>query len=281
MDRLETRELVYFVAVAEELHFGRAADRLGIAQPPLSRAIGRLERRLGVVLFERSSRRVALTEPGEVLLSEGRKALEAVTAAERRTRRAGRRVPRLALALKPGSDGGLLPEILAAYEARADAVPVDVVMCGMHERTAVLRDGRADVGLLHGSLADLHGLDTAELLVESQIAVLPRRHRLAGRTSLTLADLKDETLPRWQADRDERPAARDVGELMQLIALGRLVAVVPSSVRGQIRADLAHVPVEDAPHTPMVLAWPRHRRSQALAGFVHTASTVAARVLRD
>src|SRR5437868_10093500 len=152
MDRLETRELIYFVMVAEELHFGRAAQRLGIAQPPLSRAIKRLERRLGVRLFERTSRKVTLTMPGEVLLAEGRKALEAVTAAGRRAQRAGQRLPHLILAVKPGSDGGPLPEILSRYESPADAVPVEVVLCGIHERTAILRDGRADVGLLHGSV---------------------------------------------------------------------------------------------------------------------------------
>ena len=85
---METRELRYFVAVAEELHFGRAARRLGIAQPPLSRAIRQLERRLDVTLLERTSRTVTLTEAGSVLLREGRAALDAVDAADRRTRRA-------------------------------------------------------------------------------------------------------------------------------------------------------------------------------------------------
>ncbi|MFF3330673.1 LysR family transcriptional regulator [Streptomyces sp. NPDC002888] len=77
MERLETRELEYFVAVAEELHFGRAAERLGIAQPPLSRAISRLERRMGVQSFERTSRRVDLTAAGAVFLAESRKVLRA------------------------------------------------------------------------------------------------------------------------------------------------------------------------------------------------------------
>src|SRR5207253_1644234 len=90
MERVETRDLEYFLAVAEELHFGRAAERLGIAQPPLSRAIGRLERWLGVQLFERTSRRVDLTSAGAVFLAESRKALAAVDTAVLRAQRTGR-----------------------------------------------------------------------------------------------------------------------------------------------------------------------------------------------
>jgi DNA-binding transcriptional LysR family regulator len=115
MDRLETRELAYFLAVADELHFGRAATRLGIAQPALSKAVRQLERRLGVTLLERTSRMVALTEAGRVLSREARFALEAVSAAALRTQRAGTRDPRLILAMKPGGDAGLLPAILAVY----------------------------------------------------------------------------------------------------------------------------------------------------------------------
>src|SRR3569833_3884123 len=102
---MESRELVYFVAVAEEQNFSRAAARLGIAPPPLSRAIQRLERRLRLRLLERTSRQVTLTHAGEVLRNEGRKALTSLAAAERLTLRAGRE-PRLVVVTQPGGDAG-------------------------------------------------------------------------------------------------------------------------------------------------------------------------------
>ncbi len=195
MQAAETRELRYFVAVAEELHFGRAAQRLGIAQPPLSRAIRQLERRMGVTLIERTSRRVRLTAAGEVLLHEGRQALNAVTAATRRAQRAGARQARLILTLKPGGDGGLLPEILAGYQSLPGAIGVDLTF-SIGERAAMLRDGRADVGLLHSPQNDLSGLDAEELLTEQQVVALAERHPLARRASVRLADLDGETMPR-------------------------------------------------------------------------------------
>ena len=118
---MEVRELRYFIAVAEELHFSRAAERLGIAQPPLSRAIKQVERRLGVTLLVRSSRAVRLTPAGETLLREGRTALAAMTRAARHAQRAAQPEPRLILAMKPGGDGGLLPDLLTAYEAQGAA----------------------------------------------------------------------------------------------------------------------------------------------------------------
>ncbi len=275
MDPVETRELSYFVAVAEELSFTRAAARLGIAQSPLSRAIQRLERRLGVTLLERTSRHVALTPAGEVLLREGGRALEAVTTATRLAQRAGR--PGLVVAMKPGGDAALLPSILAAYAAEPGAVPVEVA-CGVGERVEMLRDGRADVGLLHDT-NDLSGLDTAELLVEDQVVILPPHHRLAARPAVVLAELAGETMPRWPGSTSghaDGPVVREVGQLMQLIALGRTLAVVPASARELIRADLSCVPVLDAAPTTLLLAWPEGRRSPALASFVRAAVTVAA-----
>ncbi len=274
---VETRELAYFLAVARELHFGRAAESLGIAQPPLSRAIGRLERRLGVTLLERTSRRVTLTPAGETLLAEGAAALDAVTAAVRRTRRAGGAAPRLVLAMKPGGDGGgLLPAILAAYERRPDALPVEVLLG--YGADHALRDGRADAALLYTPRQDVTGLATEDLLEEPQVAVLPRGHRLAGRAQVSMADLDGGGVPLARHGRgpDGLPPITDGGQLMQLIALGRAVAVLPASMRGLLRDDLAAVPVRDAAPTTLVLAWPEASRSRALAEFVRSAAAVAA-----
>lgn len=287
MDRVETRELSYFVAVAEELHFGRAAQRLGMAQPPLSRAIRQLERRMGVTLLERSSRRVALTVAGEVLLHEGRKALDAMSAATARAQRAGRSDPRLVLVMKPSSDGGLLSGILAEFERAPEAIAVDILTCGIGEQAGLLRDGHADVGLLHGQHQahgphralgrhDLSGLDTEELMVERQVVILPAGHRLAGRAAVCMADLSGEAVPARPGTAEDGGGRHDAGQLLQLIALGRAIAVVPESARSQLRRDLVCVPVLDAAPTTVLIAWPEHSRSAALAAFVRAATTVAA-----
>jgi len=271
MSAVETRELAYFVAVAEERNIGRAAARLGIAQPPLSRALQQLERRLGVLLLERTNRGVDLTPAGAVLLAEGRRALDAVAAAVRRTQRAGAVVPRLTLAMKPDGDAGLLARVLPRYRSEPDAVEVEVVVCGIGEQAQLLRDGRADLALLP-SHDDLTGFDTEVLLVLDQVAALARGHRLAGREALVLADLDGEP----QASDADRPAVRDVGQLMQLVALGQLVAVVPTSAQRNARADVVFVPLLDAPTTDLVLAWPEGSRSRAVAAFLRACTAVVA-----
>jgi DNA-binding transcriptional LysR family regulator len=278
MDGLETRELAYFVAVAEELHFGRAAQRLGIAQPPLSRAIKQIEHRVGVPLLVRSSRQVKLTAAGAILLHEARKALDAVAAATRRARRAGEQRPRLVVVTKPGGDAGLLPAILAAYEAEPGLPAADVQLCGLGEQAPLLRDGRADVALLHRPWDDLSGFDTEDLLAQRQVAVLPPAHRLAGRTALTLADLAGEPLPRWpgaKPDGADGPQVRDGSQLLELVALGRVVALLPDSIRDRLRPDLVCVPVLDAAMSTLVVAWPERSRSPATAAFVRAALAAA------
>jgi DNA-binding transcriptional LysR family regulator len=267
MDRLETRELAYFLAVSDELHFGRAAARLGIAQPALSKAIRQLERRLGVILLERSSRAVALTEAGRVLAREARVALEAVSAAARRTQRAGTRDPRLILALKPGGDAGLLPAILAAYEREPGAWPAEVAFGADPAR--MLRDGQADAALLYAPPDELGGLDTEALLTEAPVAVLPASHPLAHRASLQMADLAGENLHRKPAEPDEM---KSLSELMHLVALGRTVAVLPRVLTRPLRDDLVTVPMADLPPVALVLAWPAHSTSPSVAALARVAA---------
>jgi DNA-binding transcriptional LysR family regulator len=274
---METRELRYYVAVAEELHFGRAAERLGIAQPPLSRAIQRLERRLGVTLLERSSRAVSLTEAGRVLLAEGRAALEAVEAADRRTRRAG---SGFVLAAKAGASGEFLAKLLDAYAAEPGAVEVEVLLCGIAEQERLLRDGRADVALLHLPFDSIVGLDTEELRTETQVVVLPGGHPLSTRPSLTLAEvtaLPGLPMPRWPGPGGvyppgPGPEVHNHTQLLQLISLGRAAALLPESCRAQLGHDLVAVPVSDAPTVTTVIAWPPQSRSRAVAGLVRAAT---------
>ncbi|WP_406141257.1 LysR family transcriptional regulator [Streptomyces sp. NBC_01089] len=283
---METRELRYFVAVAEELHFGRAAQRLGIAQPPLSRAIQQLERRLGAALLDRTSRTVALTEAGGVLLTEGRAALDQVDAAERRTRRAALSAtagsPGLVLVTKASASSELLAKLLDAYAAEPGAVPVEVILCGPAEQARLLRQGRADVALLHRPFDSTAGFDTEDLGTEGQVVVLPSAHPLTARAQVHMADiagLPGLPLPRWP-DPDgiyppgPGPQVRDHAQLLQLVALGRACAVSPESCRAQLHGDLAAVPVLDAPTVTTVIAWPSHSRSRAVADLVRTATRV-------
>ena len=276
---METRELRYFVAVAEERHFGRAAERLGMAQPPLSRAVAQLERRLGAELFRRTPRGVELTDAGLVLLSEGRAALDAVDAAERRTRRAAGdgAAPSVVLAAKAGASSELVAKLLDAYAAEPGAVQVDLLLCGPGEQAAVLRDGRADVALLHLPFDDVSGLDTEELAHEGQVLLVQSGHPVTARSSVSLADLDDLPLPRWPdpcgayAD-GSGVEVRDHTQLLQLVSLGRAAAVLPESARSGLRDGIAVVPVVDAPTVTTLIAWPPHSRSAAVAGLVRTAS---------
>jgi DNA-binding transcriptional LysR family regulator len=277
VDRVETRELRYFVAVAEELHFGRAADRLGIAQPPLSRTIAQLEHRLGVALLTRTSRRVSLTDAGAVLLAESRAILGAVAAAERRTRSAATDRPSLVLAAKAGGSGEVLAKLLDAYAAEPGAVPVDLLLCESNTQIPLL-DGRADVALLHEPFDPTTGLDLEVLHTEGQVAVMPSSHPLAGAARLRMADVADlPEIARWPNPDGTYPdgpglEVRNLTQLFQMISLGRAVAVLPEIARTVPQEGLVAVPVVDAPQVTTVIAWPPHSRSRALADLVRVAT---------
>ena len=280
---METRELRYFVAVAEEMHVGRAAQRLGIAQPPLSRAIAQLERRLGAELFIRGPRGVTLTTAGQTLLDEGRAALAAVEAAERRTRRAVETISRRAsvvLTAKAGASSELMAKLLDAYAVEPDAVDVDVVLSPPGHQAAMLRDGRADVAILHRPFDDISGFDVDTLAVEDQVVIMPSGHPASCLASMTVAEatsIPELPTPRWPKLDGTYPAGpgpelRDLTQVLQLVRLGRTAIVLPESARVNLRDGLAVVPLSDAPQVTTVIAWPPHSTSAGVAGLVRTAA---------
>jgi DNA-binding transcriptional LysR family regulator len=283
MDLVESRPLRYFVAVAEELSFARAAERLGIAQPALSRAIAKLETQLGVRLLERTTRHVALTDAGAVLLEEVRGPLEGLEAAARRAQRAGAPRHRLVVAVKADLDGGVLEDAMAAYARDRSAVPLEVELCGWGEPPSLLRDGRADVALLYAPFED-RGTDHDVLLEEPQHVALAADHPLARQPGVHLADLAEHFAP-WPGmphlwlphDTAERPAFDGLPGLLMLVELGRLAVVLPASVLARyVRPQLAHRPLVDAEPAQLVVAWPQASTSLAAAAFVRAVSDVAA-----
>ncbi|WP_029106991.1 LysR family transcriptional regulator [Mycobacterium sp. URHD0025] len=277
MEMLEMRELRYFVAVAEQLHFGRAARQLRIAQPALSKTIQRIESRLSVDLFVRTSRSVTLTAAGQALLEHGRHALNAMDIAVHKTQQAGE-PDHLRLAMKPGGDAGLLPGLLAAYAEQQYAGRVEIVFCSGTSRSQVLRDGQADVALLYAPFDDLTGFTTVPLHVEDRVALLPKTHPLAGRAGIRMKDLAAETFPRWVGvpnDHSAGPEIEDVTELVPLVQIGRAVAVLPRSLVSPVPPATVCVPVRDAGTSSIVLAHNAHDHRSTVTAFIAAAASAA------
>jgi len=290
MDDIEARELRFFVAVAEELNFSRAAERLGMTQPPLSRAIRQLERRLGLPLFERDTRQVTLTPAGQAMLNEAGTALEVLSAIVRRTRRAALATPTLMVTAKPGLATGLLRRIADSYTKLPGAVRVDVVVSGYREQASMVRDGRADLALLSSPYDD-RGLAAEPLTSEPRTAALPSGHDLVRRAALRCRDLKGWPVPQWPdaipgerrywsgQDRESQsdvpaqgPVVSDSTQLLEVVGLGQAIALIPLSLaKSNPRADIVYRLVGDASPYTTVIAWPEGARARSVAQFVRTA----------
>lgn len=284
----EVRQLRYFVAVAEEQHFGRAAERLGIAQPPLSRAIRELERQLGVQLLERTTRQVTVTPAGATLLRDARTALDAVSAAARRARNVGSPQPMLRVAIKADFDAGLLPMILEAYKADPDALPAEVIYGARGAQVPALLDGRADVAILPQPYDD-SGVDWEPLLTEPRLLAISATDPLAGRSRLRLSDLAGRVLPDGSpADHGDTappapsvttPTGLDLAQIFHRVELGETVFFAPRSlVQRHTRPDIAYREVDDLGPSTLTVAWPVISGSPAVAAFVRVAAGVAAAV---
>lgn len=193
---MELRHLRYFVAVAEELHFGRAAKRLGVAQPPLSRQIRDLEREIGTPLFDRVPRGVDLTPAGAAFLPEARLTLAQAERAQRSAQRAARgETGRLRVGfVEAATHSGILPDVLSFFRMHLPSVGLSLFELESLRQAEALRDARIDLGILHSPPLDADRWLRVELIyTEPVVLVVPGSHRLARRARFTLASLADES----------------------------------------------------------------------------------------
>jgi DNA-binding transcriptional LysR family regulator len=194
---MELRQLRSFVAVAEELHFRRAAERLHLAQPSVSQQIRTLEAELGVRLFERNRRGAMLTPAGAALLPEARDMLSRAEHAAATVRAAGTgRRGRLRMSLTRSLTGGIAGEIVAAYRAEYPEVELDLSLGTTMLHVEQLHAGEIDVGFVRPPLEE-PGLLELRLGREPMICVLPRGHRLTRRSTVRPSDLRAEPLVWW------------------------------------------------------------------------------------
>ncbi|MGF7238501.1 MAG: LysR family transcriptional regulator [Frankia sp.] len=257
---VDLRKLRYFVAVAERLHFGRAAEFLHIAQPALSRQIRALEHDLGVRLFDRDRHRVTLTPAGRQLLDDARPLLAAAAATRRRVRRAGDGHRTFTVGFRAGI---AVTAAVRAFAAEHPDVTVEPHQVEWDDQVEPLLNGRVEVAFLRPPVAEA-GLTLVTLFTEPRVAALPVDHRLAGKGAVHRADLADELFT-WpagagtEASRRTRTSAgivvRTVEEKLEHIAAGRAVVLLPTSMAALYqRPDVVYVPLIDEPPEPVFLA---------------------------
>ncbi|BDM69559.1 LysR family transcriptional regulator [Streptomyces nigrescens] len=277
---MELRTLRYFVAVAEELHFGRAAARLHMSQPPLSRAIKQLETEAGAALFDRSSAGVRLTPVGAVLLDEARALLDQADRVRVRVAAAAGTATLTVGILGDSSDPGAT-RLARAYHRRHPHVEVRIRDTDLTDPTCGLHAGAVDVALTRGPF-DETGLCVHELRADPVGALLRADDPLARRDGLKLADLADRrwfrfpegTDPLWQSywnggESREGPVVRAVQECRQAVLWNGTVGM--TLLDHEPATGLTVVPLIDMPPSRVVVAWHAGDTNPLISSFVRTA----------
>ncbi|MRW89799.1 LysR family transcriptional regulator [Duganella sp. FT80W] len=273
---MELRHLRYFVAVAEERNFTRAAERLHIAQPPLSRQIQQLEELLDVVLIEKGSRPLRLTEAGEFFLVHARTLLDQARDLKAMTQRVGKLERKLVVGFVASTLYGELPDIVRRFSERFPQVEVTLHEMMTVEQMQALKEGRIDVGFGRLKSED-PSIRRITLREERMVAALPPNHRLAERNALWLRDLVHEKLLVYP--KSPRPsfadqvlavlseanvvpgAVAEVRELqiaMGLVAAGQGIAIVPESVQAMHHRNVVYRPLDDKHAFSPILFSVRH-----------------------
>ncbi|MBB3117896.1 LysR family transcriptional regulator [Pseudoduganella violacea] len=289
---IELRQLRYFLTVAEELHFGRAAKRLHMTQPPLSQAIQGLEELLGARLFERNRRGVALTPAGDALLPEARRLLDQAQELPAIVQRAAAgEAGRLSLAFVSSADYSVLPPFLRAYRSAYPQVQIRLQEATSDLQLDELLHGRIDAGLLIPPLPEKAKAELEYLPVLSEPLILAAPADLAGLPSEGAVDLAAlPPLPLIVFPRAISPGLHDailavfraagitpaIGQeaiqmqtIVSLVSAGMGIALVPQSVSNLRRPGVEYRPLTQS--TPLVetgLAWRRDNASPVLRGFL-------------
>lgn len=283
---MELRQLRYFLVVAEEMHFRKAADRLHLAQPSLTVQIQNLEEELGVKLFERSNRRVRLTSAGERLLKETRQILLGVNRAVQGTREvADGTAGTLSIAFISTALVGVLPCVLSSFIAQAPGVDIELEEMDPEEQIQHILRGRADIGFIHGIVSDPQ---LATLVVEKDQLMVAVPAKLASKKKIHLASLTEYTtiLPAPFSSFGFSEHVRQAYELagtsprksvhvklllvgLYLVASGIGICLVPKAfrtipVRGVVYRPLALEP----PPMELLAVWRRDSESKTLQRFL-------------
>lgn len=291
---MELRHVRSFIAVAEELNFGRAARRLGLSQPPLSKQIQALESGLGVALFERDRRGVRLTKGGEAALQEAYRLIEQSERVQQAARRAeAGESGHLAIGFLPSAFYEILPRLLHGFRKAYPDVEVSLKEFNTAGAVQELKSGRIDAAVIRMAQG-VEPLQSMLLRTEHCFVALPSGHALAGSSLLRLADLSGETLvvpsgqvfPRYYnaiLEAFEKAKVRpqfahealSIATLLAVVASGLAVSLVPRSLQDSATAGVAFVPlVETIPIVDMRLVWNGNSPSRLVEHLIGVAKAV-------
>jgi DNA-binding transcriptional LysR family regulator len=289
-ERVKLHQLRYFVAVAEELHFRRAAERLHMSQPPLSDAIRELEATVGAALLERTRRRVALTPAGEVLLRDTRAVLAELDRALETARRIGTgQAGRLRLSFVGSALYGVVPDLVRAFSLERPDVELQLQERSTTEQLAAMISGELDIGFVRAPVAE-ERLNSEVIMREPTVAALPDGHPLTALKRIPVARLSSEPFvlfPREQAPglHDAITSAIAAGgrlprivqevpetqTIVGLVASGMGVSLVPGSVQALARRGVAYRPLVGAPRSDLAMVTRRADDSPMVRAFTATA----------
>jgi DNA-binding transcriptional LysR family regulator len=292
---VELREIRIFLALADELHFGRTAERLGISQPAVSEAIRTLESRLGVKVFDRSSRRVRIAPAGEALkrsLTPALAAVDQALAGASELSSTVRGLLRVGFVLT--TEGPALSRLIAAFQARYPGCEVRLQEVETFDAYRLMRRGDIDV------LCNWLAVDQPDLTAGAAFAHYPRTlavapsHRLAAKRAVSVEELADEQVahlpgttpsavydllvprrtPSGRPIRRTQPV-QTINEILSLVALGRIVHPTSSGVPIFNRDDIILIPITDLPPLPLGLVWVTSRDNPRIRALNETAQALA------